>query len=588
MPRLPSPGLPRPPEAVLEAGRRAADLGRDGWDWWLSLSIYTRRRLGVGAGLAAAVALIWAVALPALPCRVPGGESCPPTDHAIDLVPEDALAYVHLDLDPGSDQLEAAEGVASRVPTLARLATDRLVSRLPGPRGAPPDFSRDVEPWLGGEAALAILPSGGRLAEEVQLLRIGDAAGGWRFADAISSARPRSSRYRGVEVRVDRRGLATAIVGGFLAVGTGAGVREVIAAHSGADDAGTLADDPAASAARDALPEPRLADLYISREGATRLARTRSPLAIVASAIDPDATRGTAAALLASDDGLQLALRSILDPARATADSGLTPFRPALPASLPADSLGYLGIGDPGQAIGSLLGAGGAAEAGLATAIGGLGGRLEALADLGLERLAPSLGGEAALALEPSPRGGARTPVLVFIGSGVDEPSASRPLRRLQGPVAAALGAPRGARAFDRRKVGEVTVHSLRLSPTVELTYAIVDRRLVVATDPAAVRRLVAENAGLDDAEAFRQATAGLPGEVSMLGYLNLGAVIGLGERAGLSADPAYATFAPEIRRLRALGLAVRGSRGQLSADLRLVVAEGGEPGGRSQGAPAD
>ena len=36
-----------------------------------------------------------------------------------------------------------------------------------------------------------------------------------------------------------------------------------------------------------------------------------------------------------------------------------------------------------------------------------------------------------------------------------------------------------------------------------------------------------------------------------MLGYLNLGGLIALGESAGLGEDPAYATFASEIHKLR-------------------------------------
>ncbi len=73
-----------------------------------------------------------------------------------------------------------------------------------------------------------------------------------------------------------------------------------------------------------------------------------------------------------------------------------------------------------------------------------------------------------------------------------------------------------------------------------------------------------------------------------MLGYLNLGALIALAERAGLAANPAYATFAPEIRRLEALGIAVQGTSHQLSTDARLVVAEEGDAGAGPKSAPPD
>ncbi len=344
-PRLPRVRLPRPPEAVIEAGRVPVELGREGWDWWLGLSIYTRRRLGVAAGLLAVIALIWLAAIPALPCGAPGGESCPPRDHAIGLVPDDALAYAHVNLDRGSDQFKAAEDVASRVPTLAQQAIGRLAARLPGPHGAPLDFDRDIEPWFGGEAAVAILPAGGRAAQEVQLLGVGDEDGARRFADSIASGGLHSLGDQGTDLQVDRRGLATALVGGFLVIGTKSGVRAVIGAHGGADDAGSLAADPAADAARDALPEERLADVYLSKDGIARLvADPESSLATLAPVINPGASEGVAAALVASDDGLELDIRSILDPARVPAHPGFfgPPLVQAIAAGLPPARLARL------------------------------------------------------------------------------------------------------------------------------------------------------------------------------------------------------------------------------------------------------
>lgn len=594
-PRLPRVRLPRPPEAVIEAGRVPVELGRDGWDWWLSLSIYTRRRLGVAVGLLAAVGLIWLAAIPALPCKAPGGESCPPSDHAIALVPDDALAYAHVNLDPGSDQFQAAQDVASRVPTLAQQAIGRLESRLPGPHGAPLDFDQEVEPWFGGEAALAILPAGGRVAQEVQLLRVGDQEEARRFADSIASGGLRTVDDQGADLRVDRRGLATALVGGFLAIGTKSGVRAVIDTHAGGDGNGSLAADPAADAARDALPAERLADVYLSKDGIARLvAGPGSALATLAPVIDPGASKGAAAALVASNDGLGLDVRSILDPARVPAHAGsfsaLPSFEPALPASLPAESLGYLGIGDPGETIGSLLKQASASEPGLAATAGELTKSFRALGDIDLEReLGPALGEEGALVLEPSSGRDSQTPVLVFIGSGVDESRAAEALARLRRPAAGALGSDAQGHGFNRRRIGDVTAYSLRISAAVELTYAIVDQTLVIATDPAGVRAAVDAPSGLERSDPFRGATDGLPSEVSMLGYLNLGALIALAERAGLAGNPAYATFAPEIRRLEALGITIQGTTHELSTDARLVVSEdAGAADGNPQGTPPD
>jgi uncharacterized protein DUF3352 len=600
---LPRPGwlhLPRPPLASIagrlrEAGYAVQDaafvaggvarrvpvaIGRGAREFWYDLSTHTRLRLGLVLGVVVALTLVWLVAVPALPCQAPGGDRCPPADDAIHLVPEDALAYAHLNADPDTEQYEEAAKVFQRVPGITKQAIALVLSRLPGPNGPPPDFERDIEPWFGGEAALAILPAGGGgLGGLVQLLEVSDDSEAREFADSIAAGTPRSTSYRDVEVRVDRRGLATALFAGFLAVGTRSGVREAIDADSGAKGTGSLADSPKASAARDALPDKRLADAYLSPDGIAELvASPRGPLATLASVINPDASQGAGVGLVAADHGLDLDLRSELDPRRAKDHPGFfsafPSFEPDLAGSLPRDSLGYVGIGDPGKTLRSLLKQASATEPGLAAAVGDLVERVKKLGEVDLERdLLPSLGGEAAIALQPA----RRIPFLELIAADVDADRASGALARLQVPIAQALNPSKGLQApvVSQHRVGGLTAHSVRLSPTVDLTYAIEESTLVIATDPAAVEQLASGEGGLDTEQLFDRATDGFLGEVSMLGYLNLGGLIELGESAGLSEDPAYLSFASEIQKLRALGLAIQSSSEELSTDARLIVGGG-------------
>jgi hypothetical protein len=405
----------------------------------------------------------------------------------------------------------------------------------------------------------------------------------------------------------------------------------VIDAHSGVEGAGTLADDPTARAARAGLPDLRFADAYLSEAGiAEFVAHPRGPLATLASVIEPGASTGAAAALVAGDEGVELALRSVLDPDRSAAHPGFfsafPSFRPSLAASLPSDSLGYLGISEPGEALKSLLAQARAEEPGLAATVGRLADRVQRRGGVDLERdLLPSLGREAAFALEPAPRGGtnggkrhaangggahiapppgspggstpptastlagSRTPYVEFVGSGIDSARARGALARLQEPISKALkpSSERQAPVFVDREIEDITAHSLRLSPTVDLTYAVDGSDLVVATDPGGVQRLVAGEGGLDGTDLFDRATEGLPDEVSVLGYLNLQGLIALGERAGLAEDPAYTTFAPEIRAAEALGLAVRSSPDELDTDVRLIVGQPSGGGSTTTPAPA-
>ena len=550
----------------------------------MASSVRSRWGLGLATAVVAALLVVAFVAVPALPCGAPGGDVCPPSDDAIALVPDDALAYLHVNVDPGTQQYERASEIAAGLPTITQQSISRLLDRVPGPGGRPPDFARDIQPWFGGQAALAVIPAGERAAEEVQLLQIGDADGARRFADSIASGTPRTNEYRDVPVAVDRRGLATAEVGGFLAIGRASGVHDVIDAQSGAAGTGSLEEEPAAASALDRLPDDRLADAYLSPDGIDRLiGNPRGPLATLDAVVDPAASDGAAVALVTAGTGIEVVIRSELDEARARAQPGFfaafPPFDPSLTGSLPPDSLGYVGMADPGRTLVSLIQQASADQPGLAAGVAALTKRVKQLGKIDLERdLLPSLGTEAAFALQPAAHD-RRVPYLEFLSSGVDAERAGRALASLQRPLVAALSPSTGqVPTFNERRIGDVTAHSVQISPTVDLTYAIAGSILLVATDPAAVKQLVTEAGGLDEDAAFKEATDGLTSSVSLLAYLNVSGLLTLGEDAGLARDPAYAALAPELHKLTALGVAVRQSPTELATDIRLIIGpEGGK-----------
>jgi hypothetical protein len=215
-------------------------------------------------------------------------------------------------------------------------------------------------------------------------------------------------------------------------------------------------------------------------------------------------------------------------------------------------------------------------QPGLAAGIASLTKRVKQLGKVDLETdLLPSLGTEASFALQPAARGG--VPYLEFLSSGIDAERAGRALASLQGPIVAALSPTTGqVPTFSERKVGDVTAHSVQVSPIVDLTYAIAGSILLVATDPAAVKQLAGEAGGLDEDADFKEATDGLTSSVSLLAYLNVSGLLTLGEEAGLAQDPAYAAFAPELHNLAALGVAVRQSSTELATDVRLIVSPQG------------
>jgi hypothetical protein len=550
--------------------------------FWLGFSGEGRRRFAAALVAAIALLLLLGVAVPNLPCEFPGGDRCPPPDDAEELVPSDALVYAHVNLDPDSEQYEQARDVAESLPTITGEIVRRATALLPGPRGAAPDYARDLEPWLGDEAAIAALP--GRtehVAQQIELLEIADPEGATQFAASLASGRPRTDVYRDVELSVDDRGLATAQLDGFLAIGTEAGVRTVIDTKTGEGGAKSLADDDAASEARDALPDHRFLDAYLSPDGARDLAAPAGPLGSFSSLVSPDATEGAAAALSADDGELELSVRSVLDPDRDRSRPGFfaafESFDPTLASELSPDALGYLGIGDPETAVKELLAQANAAAPGIATGFEDLVDELRRSDEIDVEKdFLPALGDEAAFALEPR-SGGADadpTPYLQFIADDVDEERARKALASLQRPVAAATDPQTGLEApsFQDAEVEGVQARSLPISSAIELTYAVFDGLATVATSVDGIARLAEGDGGLDDSERYERATDGYDDQPSLLAYLNLDELIAVGELLGLSEDPAYATFAGEFRTLESLGVAIDNGEEMLATDARLIV----------------
>jgi uncharacterized protein DUF3352 len=573
---------------------------------WSGTDVYLRRRLVIVAAVVAVALASFLLAVPALPCQYPGGDVCAPPDDAAELVPGDALAYVHFDVDPSTTQYRLATDDVARIPTLSGQLIDRLLAGLPAVGGSEARFDDAIRPWLGNEAALALLPTGGG-PQEIELLGVADADAARRYQRSFEGAGASTVTYRGIEITVGSGQVASAIVHGFLAIGTSTGIRAVIDTGTGARDAVALADSPAA-AVRAALPADRVADVYLSPAGTRALAGPLTGvLSTLAPFFAPGATDGVAIGLVAADGSLELQVRSALDPSKARAKPGFfaafAPFEQTLAGSLPADTLAYLGIGQPGRAVSSLVRQASTEEPGLARAISALLGRVQA--DGGPARrqdLLPTLGSEGALALEPGPatpaKGGrastarrpsrsaplpglnpgatsAGAPYVLYLGAGIDPKAARAALVRLRTPIARAL-APRAAHPrFITRRIAGVTAQSVGSPGGLGLTYAIVGDRLVLATNPAGVAAIARGGGGLADTAAYQQATAGFPSSSSLIAYLDLRELVALGEQAGLARSPAYAAFAGEIRRLDALAISVTSTPDSLATDVRLTLGSG-------------
>ncbi len=249
--------------AIASAGRATGAALRDGGDRvseaWRRLEVTTRRRIAAVAILVGAVAVLVLVIAPLAPCWVPGGDRCPPSDDAIELVPADADAYVHMNLDPDTDQAEVAGPVTEKLPELTTqaagllaLATDRVI-----------DYRRDIAPWSGGEVALSV-DAGLTSVDRVLLIEVADTEGAEAFVDSYLRDGVTETDVEGITVKTDRAGTSAAIAGGFLILGPEDGVNATVERARGTGEGGSLAGDDAYERVEESLPDDRIVDAWIA------------------------------------------------------------------------------------------------------------------------------------------------------------------------------------------------------------------------------------------------------------------------------------------------------------------------------------
>jgi hypothetical protein len=558
-------------EKSLIAWRRLKGAAAATAGWWSRRSRGTKLRVGAVAGIVFLYLIVKFLPVPGIPCEISAAKECAPQDDTIAYVPRDADIYVHLTVNSSSHQWELARELGKELPSFTALLQNDT-STLAGP-GRPVDLSREVLPWVKDDLALLGVPGPKGNTLETYVAGVGDSAKANQFAASLSPGGPSKQAKAGdVTLTVYSNGVATARSGDQLLFGNVVAVRAALAAKSG--QAPQL-DGSAEDKAREALPDVRFAEVYLSRAGVQRLLVGRGTgTTQLDTFVDYGATSGMAAGARARDDGLQVNVVSELDPKleqrSPTVFASLPQFEPGLADEAGPRALGYVGVGDLGPAINMALATAGAGGQGLAGSLRGLAQSLQQQAGVDpLKDLLPALGGQAALVAEPT----AATPYASVIVDGVDEKKAGDALAALQGPLIKSLSAG-GAQVpnFQTREVDGVAVHSVQVSPSVELSYAIFDGKLVLSTQPQGISQVRSSGDSLAGTSAFQDATDRLPDRVSALVFLNLEEVLGLAQQAGLAENPLYASLSGDISRVGSLGLAVRGSASELQSELFLAI----------------
>jgi hypothetical protein len=552
--------------AMPETAERPPDL-RDRALALLPADVHQRRRLLALLAAVGVVAVVVAVVLLASS----GGDD-PPSTAAAKLVPSNALVFLNVSTDPDRDGVKRAVALGGKLPAFRAVRT--TIERRLGSRQGPINFARDVRPWLGDEAALAVLPTSGTVSESEIVLDVRDRAKAESFIKR-SAGGSSTAKYRGVAIH--RYGtVATAFASGDLVIAPEPVIHGAIDRSKGRGD--SLAKAKLFQQAYDGLPAGRVIDVFVSRDGVHRLlAPAGGILGLAGTVVDQPALEAVGASVTASGGKAQLKVHTALDQALAKATPAtFKPFSPELVSDVPSGTLAYLGLAGLDRAAARLLalaGASGVNGAGLAQLAARARATLERRAGVDLDRDVLSvLRGEAGLFVLPA----VPAPTLAVVAKTPDEKRTREALAKLQLPLARLFAPPSTgagqAPTFQDRDIGGVDAFQLRLTPTVELDYAVFDGKLVIATSLAGIRRIKDDKQSLSDDAAFQSVLSSRPSRVTSLVFLDFGQLLSLSERTGLGQDPAYLAVRDDLHRVRAVGMATSAGKDETTAEITIAL----------------
>ena len=438
-----------------------------------------------------------------------------PGGHAAELVPASALAYARVSTDPDDPAARDLARLAPKLPGYARLREQALSAISPAPGAF--DLQRDVRPWLGDEAAVALVDLGGGRFGSLVIAQVSNRPRAEALLQRVAGTRP-SVRYGKTVIRRFGEN-AAAFVKGYLVAGPELAVQRSIDASRG--DSRALADAPAFRRALAGAPRPAL--FYLSAQG-LRATPAGGMWGAAAALLNRPGLKGLGAAAAADDDSLRVRVRSV-GTGSAARGSGA-----ALAERVPAGAIAMLAAPDAASVVAAVEKAAGKGTADSVRAAFSK----QAALDVDHDLVGLLKGGFTAW-LSP----GDAAPV-IGLAARTDDPKALREtLARLQDPVARALAEdPEAPPVFSTREVAGVDTYSLRASDGFTPTYAVAGKTVVVATAPQAVEAFLAKRGPrLKDSKSFRAAIPLVPPRTESLGFFDVRQLLTLGEQTGLTAE---------------------------------------------------
>jgi hypothetical protein len=522
---------------------------------------FIRRRLALAGGVLA-VALAVAAALVVLS----GTGPVPPATGAATIVPADALAYVNLSTDPARPAVADARKLAARFPdwpVLETAALNRLRALVGG--SGPADFVTAIRPWLGKEAAIALIAGPAGTPQPLVVLDVARRARARAFVRS-AGAIP-AGTYDGTRLLASPSGTELAFTGHYLVVGPAAGVRRALDAARGRAPA--LAHAAAYERAVAGEPADRVLDAYLPASGVRRLLAARTGVAgAIGALLGRPGLEGSAISLSPTPAGARLMVHGVLGAGARRAGS----FTPSLQSVLPSGSTLMLDVDGLDRAAPAILRA--LATAGIAGNVAPLLHRVgTALAGEGVSvRSVVSLfDGETAVAIAPGP-----TPALLIVARVRNQAAARTELAALEGPVTA-LFSPSGSAAgqvpeLTDREVGGATVHEVQLGPGLQLDYAVTGGLVIVSTSVGAIDGVAQRSRSLAGDATYRTTLPDQPERLTSLVFLDLSRLLQLAEQTGLTSGARTSELLPDLSKIRAIGLSSTSRQRDTTTELNLEI----------------
>ncbi len=460
-----------------------------------------------------------------------GGDdgATPPAADATKLVPRDALVYLHLSTDKGRGATTDALKIAQEFPGFAK-ARRSIVNRLQAP-------GCKVDTGKGKEAALALLDGAGGTAGSLVLVDTGDDK---KVADR------------------DCGTVTVAKIGRFAVVGQPDTIAEARKLGQ-ADGKGSLADDALYKRGLGELPEDRVLDAWVTRDGVRRLlAPQPGLLGAAGTLLDQPALRAASASLSADgEDKAHIVVKSILTKAGANRTSPFQPFSPKVQDDVPASAFGYLGIRGLGGAAGRLLPLLGGGAAQLAPLLKQAGSDLSGLARL--------FSGEVGITLTKA----TPAPTLTLIARTSDTAAAARVMQRAR-PVIARLLKRSGSATPAWKQLGDTW--DLQPAPGIEIAYGVFDGKVVASTKAAGVDAVRVAKRHLPQSAAWRDVVANGQNPITSLVFLDFNQLLRLAEQTGLNDSNAYLAVKNDLQRVRTVGARSSTAQDETTAELFLSI----------------